>query len=247
MIFLCTDRNLILSAVNTQNASDYIIEHIRLYLESYGTDYEFQDVFLQKNTDLNIFTAVILRYNTQIYISVSDTADLQELVSFVSGFTKSTVIADKILRPYFSDCEICYEMRKNGEVSAASFSNIKEISDHKKIADLVGESLSQEEKMDFYLNFSHQIRHNKIFAYAYYVNFEPVSAVIVSRAFQNIHIITSVYTQKYFRGNGFARQILEFVCFDLNKKYVLLCEEHNRKFYEKCGFSVADTCIRIRL
>ncbi len=247
MISLCSDCDLIFSVLNNSGNSGYIREYIRLYLDSYGTEYDFQDLFLQKNTESAIFTAVILRYNSQIFISASDTADVQEIVSFISGFMQCTVVADKILKPFFSESDVCYEMLRSDKAPVGVFPQIKESHSLKEIADLVGESLSNDEKIDFYLNSSHQLRHNKISAYAYYINNDPVSIVIISEVLQNMHLITTVYTQEHFRGNGYAMQILKQICCDPLKIYILLCEEHNLDFYIKCGFSVADTCIRFRL
>ncbi len=246
MISLCTDYNLILSAINNQVASGYIEEHIRLYLESYGTDYDFQEIFLQKETETDEIAAIILRYNNQIFVSTSNNADLAELHIFLSGFAESIVIVDKSLKAYFPASETCFIMNKIGE-NSEEISCVSLSDNHKEIAALVGESLSQSEKLDYYLNLSHQMRHDKIRAYAYYIDKKPVAVVIMSTTAPKLHIITTVYTQEHFRGNGYAKQILDKICCDDSKKYVLICEEHNIKFYEKCGFSVVDTCIRFRL
>ena len=247
MISLCSDSELIYSVLNDFGNSKYIREYIKLYLDSYGTEFDFQDLFLQKDTETGNCTAVVLRYNSQIFALVSDDSDLQELFPFLSGFSQCTVVADKILKPYFSNSDVCCEMLRRGVVPVESSPQIKESNAPKEIADLVGESLSKDEKTDYYLNLSHQLRHNRVSAYACYLSNKPVSAVILSNTSQSTHLITTVYTKEYFRGNGYAKRILEHICCDPLIKYILLCEEHNLNFYNNCGFSVADTYIRFRL
>ncbi len=247
MISLCTEHSQIFSAISEQNGSEYISEYIKLFLESYSVNYNFQEFFLQFDIHSEKITAVILRYNNQIFVSVSQGSDLTELSTFLSGFAQCTVIADKALRAYFRECDTCYTMSKNG-LDTKEISNDIRLSDNpREIVALVWESMTQDKKMDYYLNLSHQMRHEIVRAYAYYVNMQPVSAVIISALSQKLHIITTVYTQEHFRGNEYARRILDKVCCGHSNKYLLISEEHNLNFYKKCGFSVADTCVRFRL
>lgn len=247
MISLCTEYAEILSALNKQIGAEYICEYIRLFLESYGVDYNFQEFYLQFDEDFKKITSVILRYNNQIFVSVTQEADLLELCAFLSGFAQCTVIADKYLGAYFPECDTCYIMSKNGSDADKITDDIRNSDNHKEIATLVTASMTQDKKADYLLNLSHQLRHKKVCAYVCYVDHKPVSAVVMSTLAQNSQIITTVYTHEYFRGNGYAKRILDNVCCGNSNKYILLCEEHNLKFYEKSGFSLADTCVRFRL
>ena len=244
MIALCNDYELIKSVLDNHKP-DFINENIRLYLESYGCSYDFQEFFLQKNIESGEITAVVMRYNDQIYVSTSDTCESSEIYSFIAGFSHCYVISDNSLSQQMLGAEKCYVMSRFGENLKEENPGVKLTTDSKVISDLIGEYLPKQERMDYFLNLSHQIRHGKVQVYACDIDNKPVSAVI--KSVSSPCIITGVYTSKYFRGNGYAGKILKEVCNSSDCEYILLCEEHNVEFYRKCGFAVVEPCFRFRL
>ena len=248
MISLCKEKDSIYRALESINGSVYIRESIRLYLEAYGADYDFSQFYLQYAVDkCSAVTAVVVRYNNQIYALADDNADTEELSAFLCGIEEADLIADEILSSYFCNSKPCFCFCKNGEVPANMSTNIKITDSAKSIAELVTKTYNEQEKLDFFLNTSHQIRHNLIKAFGYYSEDKLASVVSATNIQNDLSVITFVFTDDHFRGNGIASQLLSAVCSDVSKKYVLLCEEHNVKFYEKCGFDCISHCIKIRL
>lgn len=248
MISLCNNKNEILNAINSFKNNLCLSEYIKLYLESYGTNFEFQECFLQySNADSKSVTAVILRYTNQVYINLSDCADIQELSAFICGFTDCTIFTDISFSDMFKDKELYYVMSKKGVKALFCDDNVKLSRNIKEIVTLAGNDLSVSEREDFFLNTSHQLRHNHLLSYVYYCDNKAVSTAAVADISFNKSLITFVYTDNYFRGNGYSKAILDTICSDNSREYLLLCEEKNIKFYEKCGFSCSDKVIKIRL
>ena len=68
MITLSNDKVKITKALEAVQGSVYIKETVRLYLEAYGTDYDFSQFYIQySDAENSESTAVIYRYNTQVY------------------------------------------------------------------------------------------------------------------------------------------------------------------------------------
>lgn len=247
MISLCKDKECITDALAKVNGSVFIRENIRLYLEAYGTDYEFSQLYLQYNDcDITAVTSIVLRYNNLVYVLSDESADINELFAFVCGFADADVFADEILKSSFSDYDICYTFSKNGETVTA-LPDIKIVESAKIVSDLVTKDYDEQLKLDFFLNTAHQIRHGILKVYGYYLENQLAAVVSASDVCNDLVVITFVYTDSHFRGNGLASHLLSNVCCDAAKKYILLCEEHNVKFYEKCGFNQLERCVKFKL
>ncbi len=247
MIYLCQKREEVLSAINNIRSNTYILHHIRLYLDSYGAKYDFVQFFLQKDSENDLTTAVILRYNNQVFSAVSKFSDLPELASFLQGFSDCTITADNVLSEYFNNFQTGYIMCRFGAASSVNTNSLILLNNAREIADLVADNLTASNKEDFFLNTSHQIRHNTINVYGVYAKNKLVSVASASVQTNNISVITFVYTHEHFRGNGYSNRILSHICSEADIKYMLICEKHNVEFYHKCGFSQDDTCIIINL
>lgn len=246
MISLCLDFKKIDSAIECVNGPDYIKSVMNLYLDSYGTKYDFCQFYLCVNNTDDI-CAVVLRYNSYIYVLSNDNADSDELFSFLSGFSKSVLYCDYCVAHRFDDVKVCYIMRKQGEKSG-DLVKVSETSDSPfKIAELVCKNMSVADREDFFLNTAHQLRYGALKAFAIIAGDRPISVAGVSKCYRGTKAITFVYTDEYFRGNGYSRDVLSAVCSDTACFYELMCEEHNVKFYKKCGFIQAGICHEIRL
>lgn len=247
MISLCKDKHLINSALSSIQGSVFIADNIRLYLDSYGTEYEFIQFYLQYSDEDSNITAAVMRYNNQVYAIVDNTANLDELAAFISGLEDCSVFADEVLKLYFNDYKTCYTFCREGAEPNDIPENINIEESAKCVVDLVAQDYDEESRLDFFLNTAHQMRHNLISVYGYYAENKLASVVSVSKSYDGVREITFVYTDEYFRGNGIAAKLLSAACCDVNDKYILLCEEHNVKFYEKCGFSQLSSCIEFHL
>lgn len=249
MISLTSDRFAILNSLNTSEDFGYIKNIVKLYLDSYGVTYDFVEYYIQTDTESERSTAVLLRYNNFLYCSVGEGADFAELSSFILGFYDCECYCNKPIFENTTDApdgEVCYVMSKSGEKctqdpSVISCENVR------TITDIVTSELTYEKQTDFFLNTSHMLRHSTIKVFSYIVDNVAVCVAAFSCNNENSSVIPFVYTEKYFRGNGYCRRVLDQVCSDKDTTYQLLCEEHNIKFYEKCGFSQIDFCLRYRL
>ena len=235
MISLCNDTFTVTEALETQTGCDCLKEIIKLYLESYGTEYDFNQFYVQYN-DNRIPTAVLHRYNTKLHLICVD-ADFEELLPFVCGFYDTELITNADLSSYLTSYVDCLVMSKKGEESDVLSSYICDYTDAKAVAELVCKKDSAEIKTDFFLNTALQLRRGKLIIEACLVNDRLASVASATNLSEDLSVLTFVYTDEYFRGNGYMKKLLFRMCSSPEKKYMLLCEKHNVKFYEKCGFT----------
>ena len=250
MIYLCCDNEKTGEILSRKFSSEAIRFTVLLYYKSYGTSFDFAQYYIQFDEELNTETAIIMRYNQTIYILTKSECDVSELSSFVSGFADSEVIYDGGAGPLQIDCKsenIGAVMSRKGTDDSVQNTAVTLINEPKLVTNLVGENMSENVKTDFFLNTAHQMRHNLLKVYGVMLDKKLVSTASVFDADSEQSLIHFVYTGEHFRGNGYSRQILQAICSDISVDYLLLCEEHNINFYEKCGFTLSDSWVYYRL
>lgn len=245
MIYLCCDNANVHTVIDKKFGCDCIRNIIDLYFRSYGTAFDFAQFYIQKSTENNCETAIILRYNQTVYLASDSNCDIEELSDFLSGFNDIDLISDVPLALSRSG-SICAVMSKNGVADSVQNSDVVLYNELKAVSDLVCEGMSEQKKTDFYLNTSHQVRHSLLLVYAYLKDSAPVSVASVFLS-DSSAVIPFVYTGEYFRGNGYSREVLSALCSNSQIAYQLLCEEHNIKFYEKCGFVQVESWMKYSL
>ncbi len=240
MILLCNDKERVQGFLADFKGSACVRSIIELYLRSYGTTYDFAQFYIQFSDVTNTDTALVFRYNQTVYCVADHGCDFSELSSFLSGFTDVSLICDSSLQnllPFADNMKKGAVMSRSGSPLSVHNENITVINEPKSVCNLVSENMSEYKKTDFFLNTSHQMRHGCLSVFAYMQNLQPVSVASVFYGSNNTAVIPFVYTGEYFRGNGYSSQVLSHLCSDPDFTYQLLCEEHNIKFYEKCGFT----------
>ena len=249
MIYLCDDSNKVGAILNGDFGLDAIRYTILLNFKAYGTAYEFAQYYIQRSDEYNIDTALVMRYNHTVYILSTLECDLSELSSFVGGFTDCELIYDG----FAGALNFTYESMSAGAVMCAKGKSVDVqnfsvllVNEPKPISELVGENMSSDKRTDFFLNTAHQMRHNLLRVYGVISDSRPVSAVSLFDVDSKHSLIHFVYTGEHFRGNGYSSDIIRSVCSDISVDYILLCEEHNIKFYEKCGFAQVSSWIHYR-
>ncbi len=246
MIYLSCDIKKLQSVLDMNFRNSCIKNIIELYLKAYGAEYEFAQFYIQELPEGNKPTAVILRYNNTVYSISNDCCDTCELSAFLCGFTDSELIADTLLSTD-SQFEVCAVMSKQGVHSDVQNSNVVTCNDPKAISNLVCENMQEDRKTEFFLNTAHQMRHNLITVLNYVNSDCAVSVASVFYSDRGEAVIPFVYTGEYFRGNGYSKAVLDVLCSNPEVYYQLICEEHNIKFYEKCGFSETSSCYKYNL
>lgn len=250
MIYLCSDKDKVQSVINKSFGCACIRNTILLYIKSYGAQFEFAQFYIQCTQDRSTDTALMLRYNQTVYCITEDSADLPELMSFLMGFTETTLISDRIIHNHTNE-SLVFEsgavMNKSGVIQNVQNPHVLLCSEPKPVCSLVSEDMPEHEKTDFYLNTAHQMRHGQLSVYAYYDGSAPVSVASLFHNSTGEAVIPFVYTGKYFRGNGYSKQILSAVCSDAKITYQLLCEAHNIEFYKKCGFTQVSQWVKYSL
>ncbi len=250
MIFLCEDSKKIQDVIARNFGLTCIRNTIELYFLSYGVSFDFAQFYIQYSEISNTDTALVCRYNQTVYCIADSNCDYTELASFLCGFSDVTLICDDSL-PTLTDFEdsrkIGAVMSKKGEVQSVHNPCVGTCNEPKLICNLVSEDMSEEKKIDFFLNTAHQLRHGFLSVFAYLEASSPVSVVSLYENDGEYAVIPFVYTGKYFRGNGYSQQVLHALCSNPQVTYELLCEEHNIKFYEKCGFAHVSDWVKYSL
>lgn len=245
MIRLCNDIKPISDALKSIEGNKAVKEIIKLYLVSYGVSYDFNQFYIQYSNDVP--TSLIHRYNNHVYVIATGDSDKEELLHYLKGFEECQVIADGLDKSDLSRADECYVMTKYGESCGVLIPEISDCTDAKTISELVCKNDSSEKKMDFFLNTAHQLRHSVINLKCYYLMSIPVCAVASTNINADVSVLTFVYTDEYFRGNGYMKKLLSGVCVEPCKEYSLLCEKYNVEFYKKCGFKLKDTLLKFSL
>ena len=193
MIYLCTDKDLIIEGIRSIDGTRCIKEIILLYLDSYGTDYDFNQFYVQCD-DNSKFSAVIHRYNNFVYISADTLCNSAELENFISGFSGCQIISDNINFMTDLNSECCYVMSKAGGTSDFFSDNIRPCLSPAEISELVCKDMNDENKVDFLLNTAHQIRHDHISVYGYFIGNKPVCVLSCTNVNTEFSVLTFART-----------------------------------------------------
>lgn len=245
MIYLSQNSAEISSVLQMSFGETAISNSIELYHKAYGVQYDFAQFYIQLS-DNNEPSALIMRYNRSVYCLTDALCDIEEISEFIGGYTDTEVISDIPLN-IPANCQKCAVMSFTGSEKGNAAEQVSIIQDAKLITSLVGESLSEDESVDFFLNTAHQMRHNLLSVYGILKENKLLSVASVYVNEYSQGFVPFVYTSGYFRGNGLSRSVLEVLCSNPMVTYRLLCEEHNVGFYKRCGFSKAATCYKYDL
>ncbi|MBQ6569329.1 MAG: hypothetical protein IJL87_03640 [Clostridia bacterium] len=103
---------------------------------------------------------------------------------------------------------------------------------------LRAQNLPSEEFDRIYVDISHRIRHNFLYTAVFRKDGIPVSCACAHISGGDA-LISTVYTLWQHRKNGFAAEVLNFLCEKFaDKNIFLMCERTLTEYYKKSGFSV---------
>ena len=239
MIRLCVDFSEVYNSISELNTSKYLKHTLLMYLKSYGTEYAFSEFYLQLDAHEAV-CAVMLRYNSFLYCAASDIADLDEISAWLAGIKDITVYSSVSLS--LDNSELCFEMCKRGFFAPSNeVLPLRKATDLKKISGLINQNAEESVKNEFYLDISHNFRHDNLEIFGLFEGEELVSFAACSKG-EGVSVIPFVYTSEYFRGKGYSKKVLSAMCSDENREYRLICSENRIDFYNKCGFLVEKSC-----
>lgn len=198
--------------------------------------------YIQLDENEDITAVLSLKNGSATVVRMSSSVDINEIKIFLSFSCVTSVISDFPLK--FSN-EKTYNLLtcvpdKKEENGTHNLSVESGVSDYKSVYGLL--SQSGENFPDWYTVFSKKI--NNGFAEAVYKN---VGGVLVSTAtatavYNDVAIISGVYTSLDFRNRGYASECVNGLLNQLYKsgvkKTYLWCENKNIPFYKKQGFAL---------
>lgn len=226
-----------LAPLFARKAADSV--RISALLGAYGTGHTFFSIYLQKQKH------TILSQLDDTFLLMDYGADHAELAHFMQW------------SPHFSRLMGAYPslesiaaflpggtLRRYARMtaSAPTFSQRSgfKIDRHPSLREVYEVGGSSSSAFDvWYADMSHRIRHGWARAYLIRANGEPASACLVSAESRWAGLISSVATQKTWRGHGFASALIQAACTDLlhcKKSVVLECEFSLCRFYSNLGF-----------
>lgn len=250
MIYLCSDRDKVQQVIARKFGCACIRNTIELYFLSYGVTFDFAQFYIQCSDVNNTDTALVCRYNQTLYCIADSPCDYTELTSFLCGFSDVTLICEDslpLLIPFADKRETGAVMSRKGSIQPVQNPCVITCNEAKTICNLVSEDMTESRKTDFFLNTAHQLRHKLLSVYGCFIGSELVSVASVFDNKRGEAVIPFVYTGKHFRGNGYSQKVLQILCSNPQITYELLCEEHNIRFYEKCGFTQVSLWVKYSL
>ena len=228
-------------------------ECLYLYLDfkKFGFDVEYVNIWIQKNTEK--ITAVILQYRTGMHIySRAKDYESDEIVKLIKQVSPDMICArDSIIRDLYSTTiKNNYEVEYGNigyckTVGCESAINAKKVTkdDFKDIAKLLfqDEGIGASYDLEELGNQMYQ-RNSLGFVRNYIIkdNDKIACHVCTGAEEEGIAIISGIVTDISFRGKGYAKKLLSYVCQQLinegKEVYSVYYTEAARKLHYRAGF-----------
>ena len=182
-----------------------------------------------------------LRGVTANICRLSQNADVEELISFLSFHQVNNVLSDSFFDGMNLEkravLKACAQYGNDDGVTVLS--SASRLSDYKNVFALLSPKGSFEA---WYPAFSRKVNsHNANGVYLVDDNI-PVSCAVSPFIYGGIGVVAGVFTDENKRRKGFAARCMKALLSDMKQKNIenvyLWCEDKNMKFYEKIGFSV---------
>ena len=191
--------------------------------------------------DEEITLVLSLRGVTANVCKISENADIEELVSFLSFRQISNVLSDFFFEGinFEKRAVLKASVQAENEADATVLSSASRLSDYENVFRLLSPNGSFEA---WYPAFSRKVNsHNGSGVYLIENNI-PVSCALSPFICDKIGVVAGVYTAEKQRKKGFATKCIKALLCDMKSKNVetayLWCEDKNIKLYENTGFSV---------
>ena len=218
------------SELNSYARIDIFSVRIQSLLYAYGCGYSFARFYAQRDGKGEI-TAIISCLDGNMTISLTESADKNELIMFSNAVGFSSLLCDESL-----EMECGYEsgvvMKSFRKIEL--FCDFTETDEYPDLLDLYNFIDYGAISFDsWYVDISFRIRHGAAKAVALKRGDEIISSAILSSIYKNKAVLTGVRTRSEFRSNGYASALVSSVCCDFGGDVYLMREaDRNENFYK---------------
>ena len=212
---------------------DIFSVRIMSVLESYGCKYQFASYFKQ-TIDGNV-TAVMSKLDGDFTLSITDGADIDELVHFfcVTGYTSITCSDEfTIGARYDEGVVMCCDAKMDYSLKGVT------IDEYPKLMDLFNfVDYNSQDFKSWYVDISHRVRHGTAKAYTLCIGDDIIASGILSAIIKDNAILTAVRCEPEFRGMGYGSALVSAICNDVKGRvHIMRDEGMNEGFYKRLGF-----------
>ncbi|MBO5064644.1 MAG: GNAT family N-acetyltransferase [Clostridia bacterium] len=211
-----------------------------IYVDFEFNSTETDGVFIQKD-DQNIITALFSLKNGCATLTVSDgSADYEELKEFFSFLSVEVCLSDAgdFCDGFKALPLLTCAAKRWAESDVLKLDEYSRLSDYKAVYGLLTEN--GDNFPQWFSVTSKKINSKKSVAVYKCADGIPVSTAVAAAVYNNIAVISGVFTLETHRKKGYASQCVKALLNDLDNMGVrsvhLWCEENKLPFYRKLGF-----------
>ena len=220
--------------------------HIACKLSAYGTDKDFLHVWYGE--DKNGINAAVLSFFGDVIICTDDTADFEEIKTFVTAYGYKSVCAEKetLVKCGFEINEEKTMFEYTSDISEV-FPEVKNYADMKKVYELISLSIpnsfssDKEAYLSFLSDFTYRERRSLARVKTISEEDRVLSCALTAAECECSALISGVASDKNIRGKGFGKKTVLTLANELsseNKKvYVIALNDSAKEFYKKIGFT----------
>ena len=222
------------SELSEYKQSDIFSIRVLSLAMAYGFKYPFVS-FYRQTDDNGVVTAILSSLDKVVTLSVTESADGEELADFLSflGFS-SLFCTDGFDLGNDYSCGVIMKSSKKIELPC----DYRVIDEYPHLFDLF--NFIDYPDVDFeawYVDISHRIRHGTAKAYSVNIDDEIISSAIFSSIYNDDAVISAVQTKPEFRRMGYASALVSAMCCEIKGTVYLMREQDkNESFYQRLGF-----------
>ena len=227
-------------------ADDPFYTRILSLYESYGEGLDFVAFWTQENE--GGITSAISRFEDKFSLWLTGDSDLDEVAAFIRFQNAGSCLYNAAFSPGFPDDLPCIEGQVLEYIAEDYISDIEIYEpDFKALYDLLKACESPVFIVPEYLLFLSELTHRKnrgkLHLAATAADGMPASSVMTVSETGNAAILGAVATRPDCRRRGFSRELVRTLATKLRREgrrvFVLSATDHNTRFYEHSGFTVA--------
>lgn len=220
--------------------------HIACKLTAYGTDKDFLLVWYSE--DENGVNAAVLSFFGDIIICADDTADFEEIGTFITAYGYKSICGKKeiLIKCGFELSDEKTMFSYTGKTCEA-FARVQSGADMKKVYELISLSIpgsfssKKEAYLSFLSDFTYRERRSLARVKAVCENEKVLSCALTAAESEASALISGVASDKNIRGKGYGKKTVLSLANELsleNKKvYVVALNNSAKEFYKKIGFT----------